>query len=253
MSPGRKAAGRNFNAGGGRTVHGNWFELSPNDFLSRWYSEDYEANAYGSKAGSIQNWMHRSLERGFDGSCRFGQVLEVGANTGEHLDFVRHQYDSYVLTDIRDPLSPEDKDRLAQRGVTFRTADAQSLPFSENQFDRTVVTCVLHHVPEPEQALCELRRVTKAGGIVDIFLSSDPGLAFRLARWVGPYRSARLAGLGDVKRLVDARDHRNHVGALRRLVGHVFRKDLCLERSFPVSGLTWNSSLWHTYRILVRS
>jgi ubiquinone/menaquinone biosynthesis C-methylase UbiE len=193
--------------------------------------------------------MHRSLERGYERGTFFRSVLELGGNLGEHLEYVNHAYDEYVLTDRFDSMSNAAKQALGVRRIRFEAEDAEALSFADSSFDRVLNTCLLHHLKNPEDALLEVRRVLRPGGVADIFLSSDPGLAFRLARWIGPRLSARLKGEEDLKTLMDARDHINHAGGLRRLIQHVFRLDSVKERSYPLRGMTWNSSLWHTFRV----
>lgn len=217
--------------------------------MSRWYSDEYQANAYGSSAGRVQRLMHASLERGYSSAMHFGSVLELGGNVGEHIPFVRHDFDKYTLTDLHDNLDPVRRDQLAQAKVEFQVADACDLPFGNETFDRVLNTCLLHHVVDPEKALEEMRRVLGPDGVCDIFLSCDPGLLFRLGRQLGPARQARKAGLAKVKRLVDARDHIHHVGGIRRLIQHVFRRDEISELSFPIPFMTWNSSLWIAFRV----
>lgn len=43
-------------------------------------------------------------------------------------------------------------------------ADAQSLPFGENEFDAAFATLVFCSIPQPETAFAELRRVLRHGG-----------------------------------------------------------------------------------------
>jgi ubiquinone/menaquinone biosynthesis C-methylase UbiE len=193
--------------------------------------------------------MHRSLERNYTKLVSFDNVLELGGNKGEHLPFVRHSYKNYVLTDIFDTLDANSKQELKKPGVSFQVENAQSLTFESESFNRVLNTCLLHHVADPESALLEIRRVLRAGGVADIFLSADPGLLFRFARFIGPRHRARKKGIEELKTLMDARDHVNHAGGLRRLIRHVFRFDSLNERTYPIQGLTWNSSLWHTFRI----
>lgn len=228
-----------------------WLQLDRDVFMSSWYSQMYESHTYGGLAGRAQTWMHRSLERGYSPSTAFSQLLEVGANVGEHVPFVKHAFDRYILTDLHDSLSAERRAQLAGSSISFSTADVQALPWAPGTFDRVVNTCLLHHVPDPELALMEIRRVLRDGGRADIFVSSDPGGMFRLARALGPERAARRAHLARVKKLMDARDHRNHVGGLRRLVRHVFRHDRLEERTYPIPAMTWNLSMWHTFRITI--
>ena len=228
----------------------NWVDLSPTEFVSKWYNEQYQFCTYCNAAGFSQKFMHRSIERKHDDGVHFEDVLEIGANRGEHLQYVRHTFNSYYLTDIQ-AFDRSVLPRTEQRsGLIFQQEDATRLSFSDGTFNRVLCSCVLHHVSNAESALLELRRVLKAGGSADIFLSSDPGLVFRLGRYVGPVREARKLGLDGVKRLVDARDHRNHVAGLTRLIRHVFRGDTILERSYPVRYMSWNLRFWKIFHIV---
>jgi len=52
------------------------------------------------------------------------------------------------------------------RGIDFIVGDARHLPFQAGAFDSVVSFHALHHIPEPEQALREFRRVTRRSGSV---------------------------------------------------------------------------------------
>lgn len=56
-------------------------------------------------------------------------------------------------------------------GVTnlqFVTGDVHALPFADNTSDIVHAHQVLHHLPNPVQALREIRRVSKPGGFVAV-------------------------------------------------------------------------------------
>jgi SAM-dependent methyltransferase len=226
-----------------------WLSLDRDDFVSKWYRERYAANSYSGAAGLVQKQMHMSLERGYNGSSFFQDVLELGGNVGEHLAYVKHGFGEYVLTDRFDCLGNTEKQNLEKRGIRFQAENAETLSFAEGSFDRVLNTCLLHHLKDPEAALLEVRRVLRPGGVADIFLASDPGLAFRFGRWIGPRLNAKMQGAEAIKTLMDARDHINHAGGLLRLIQHVFRLDIVQKRSYPIRGMTWNSSLWQTFRV----
>lgn len=228
----------------------SWIDLSPKDYLAKWYKEQYTNCTYCNAAGLSQSIMHKSLERKHQTSTHFENVLEIGANHGEHLQFVKHTFKQYFLTDIEE----FDKSVLPaselRTGLIFKKEDACQLSFPSQTFDRVLCSCVLHHVRDGEMALMELRRVLKQNGSADLFVSSDPGFLFRLGRYLGPVREAKRMNLDGVKRLLDARDHRNHVPGLTRLIRHVFRDDDVKERSYPFPLMSWNLSFWKVFHII---
>ena len=138
-----------------------WAELSASEFIQKWYKEQYQTCTYCNAAGVSQKIMHKSIEKNHRSKKYFDSVLEIGANRGEHLQFVRHGFRSYVLTDINNfdivDLSPTEQ----RKGLKFQVEDACSLSFSSEYFDRVLCSCVLHHVLDAESALLELRRVLK--------------------------------------------------------------------------------------------
>ncbi len=222
----------------------DWVDLSPKEYVEKWYNEYYSCCVYCNAAGFGQRFMHQSIEHKHDSSTHFDRVLEIGANRGEHLQYVRHSFGEYFLTDIEKfdiSVLPPSENRT---GLIFQQENACKLSFADQHFDRVLCSCVLHHVADAEMALTELRRVLKVNGKADIFLSCDPGFLFRLGRYLGPVREAKKLGLDGVKRLLDARDHRNHVAGLTRLTRHVFRNDEIVERSYSVPYMSWNLSTW---------
>jgi SAM-dependent methyltransferase len=52
----------------------------------------------------------------------------------------------------------------------FRVGDARSLPVTDAAFDATVSGLVLNFIPGPDAALAEMRRATRAGGTVAVYL-----------------------------------------------------------------------------------
>lgn len=58
----------------------------------------------------------------------------------------------------------------------FRQADIRALPFADASFDHAFVCFVLEHLPDPETALTELRRVLRPGGTLTV-IEGDHGSA----------------------------------------------------------------------------
>ena len=57
-------------------------------------------------------------------------------------------------------------DHVGDGRARFEVADAQALPFIEASFDVVVSGLVLNFVPEPHQAVREMHRVVRPGGVV---------------------------------------------------------------------------------------
>ena len=58
----------------------------------------------------------------------------------------------------------------SQANVSFNVADALALPFDDESFDASVCCLGLNFIPQPDQALREMRRVTGGGGVVAAYV-----------------------------------------------------------------------------------
>ncbi|MBM3145991.1 MAG: class I SAM-dependent methyltransferase [Chloroflexi bacterium] len=106
--------------------------------------------------------------------CQLGPgitLLNVGSGSGIYAAYVAERYGCRVIgVDIL-PAMVESAQRWAEaKGLTelleFRIADAQDLPFEENQFDALICESVNAFVPDKEKALREYIRVVKPGGYI---------------------------------------------------------------------------------------
>ena len=92
-------------------------------------------------------------------------MLEVAVGTGLNIPF----YDAELKVTGVD-LSPEMLDIARRRAVDLdhdvdlREGDAHNLAFDDASFDTVVCTFSLCNIPDPHQALTEMRRVLRPGG-----------------------------------------------------------------------------------------
>jgi SAM-dependent methyltransferase len=63
-----------------------------------------------------------------------------------------------------------------EHGVAFETASIYRLPFPDGTFDAVLSHALFEHLARPQEALAELRRVLRAGGVLGV-CSSDWGAA----------------------------------------------------------------------------
>lgn len=193
------------------------------DWRSR-FSEVYDDSNYTSPLqAAVMRASHRLVEKPFAADAGFARVLEIGAGTGEHLAYVRHRFDDYTLTDL-DPRALEVArrklgDRHAGR-LRFEAQPGSELAYPDGSFDRVIATHVLEHIYQPHLALKEWQRVLKPGGVLSVLVPTDPGLAWRLGKHLGPRRSAIAKGIA--YDYVMAREHVNACNGLIAILRHYF-------------------------------
>jgi phosphatidylethanolamine/phosphatidyl-N-methylethanolamine N-methyltransferase len=201
------------------------------------YSKFYKSVIFGKGIGprSVRK-THESMEKPFSGK-HFSRVLEVGGGIGEHLDFILHDFDEYLLTDVKLPILGS-KFAIDPR-VVCQVENAEYLTFPDNSFDRVISTCLLHHVYEPEKVFEEILRVLKIDGVATIFLPCDPGLLVRLLRNLTTAKNAKKSGFKGYNLMI-SREHRNHFMSLLHMAKYVFREKKLRVRYFPFRIPSWN-------------
>lgn len=136
------------------------------DVRSRAYYDEFATVYDARRGGNVPGGYHDLLDQlETDFVARFGSggdVLEVGCGTGLLLERIAR----FARTAKGIDLSPGMLEHAKKRGLDVQEASATALPFPDSTFDVTCSFKVLAHVPEIEQALSEMARVTKPGGYV---------------------------------------------------------------------------------------
>jgi phosphatidylethanolamine/phosphatidyl-N-methylethanolamine N-methyltransferase len=212
--------------------------LNPDETnIEEWYKTNYNRINVTAVDDSLANRvLHNLIEKPFKSNYRL-EILEVGANRGEHLKFVHPDFARYVMTDIR---AIEGKLPNASECVESQIANVESLPFEDKSFDRVISTCLFHHLENPIVGFEELRRVTKENGKISILIPNDPGIVYRLLRAVTSLRNARKMNLYREAELIHAIEHRNHYLQLETLLKWVYKNDHVESRSFPFKWRNYN-------------
>jgi ubiquinone/menaquinone biosynthesis C-methylase UbiE len=91
------------------------------------------------------------------------RILELGCGTGANFEFYPST-ELAVSTEISFKMLEKARSKTISNLLV--NADAQFLPFGENEFDAAFATLVFCSIPSPELAFAELRRVVKKGGTV---------------------------------------------------------------------------------------
>lgn len=132
-----------------------------------------------------------------------GRLLDVGCGDNPLLEWLPGGA-SYVGLDYPPTIGK------GYRGRADVLADAQSLPFADESFDVVVAFDLLEHVQVPLQAVCEMRRALKHGGVLLVqvpFLYPLHDLPDDHQRWTEP-GLRQLAGRAGLQ--VTSLQHHGH-------------------------------------------
>ncbi|MCG9690915.1 class I SAM-dependent methyltransferase [Vibrio sp. Isolate22] len=165
------------------------------EYLSR-FSDEYDERVYeSSTTGYVMRAGHIACEKPFSNKEHFSKVLEVGSGTGEHLRHVQHSFDEYTVSDGDSAVLEVAKKQLSNTSnydkLVFNVTNARALDFESNSFDRVIATHILEHLYEPHLVIKEWLRVLKPGGTLSILIPTDPGIAWK----VGRYMTTRKLGV----------------------------------------------------------
>ncbi|HUR74991.1 MAG TPA: methyltransferase domain-containing protein [Sporichthya sp.] len=133
------------------------------------------------------------------------RLLDVGCGPGTlTVDLAARVGSVTALEQTTDALDLA-RAEAARRGATdveFAVGDVHALPFADGEFDVVHAHQVLQHVADPVQALREMRRVTRPGGIVAARDSDYPAFAWHprlpaLDAWMELYLRCAQANGGE--------------------------------------------------------
>lgn len=132
-------------------------------------------------------------------------LLDVGAGPGTITVDLARRVGSVTATEIGDEQLALSRELAASSGcsnVSFSVEDVHDLSFDDDSFDIVHAHQVLQHVADPVQALREMARVTRPGGVVGVRDSDYSGFTWwpadpALDRWLELYSAAARSNGGE--------------------------------------------------------
>lgn len=132
-------------------------------------------------------------------------LLDIGAGPGTITAEFAGRVAHVTAVEQNETALALSRDLAAERGIenmAFTVGDVHALPFSDDSFDIAHAHQVLQHVGDPVQALREMRRVTRPGGIVAARDADYSGFIWfpllpALDEWLDLYRAAARANGGE--------------------------------------------------------
>ncbi|MFV0363901.1 MAG: class I SAM-dependent methyltransferase [Suipraeoptans sp.] len=94
------------------------------------------------------------------------KVLEIATGTGLIAINIAEYVQSIEATDFSPKMIEAAKKKNVPANVRFSVEDAMALSFADQTFDAVIISNALHIMPNPEQALKNIWRVLKPGGML---------------------------------------------------------------------------------------
>jgi len=98
------------------------------------------------------------------------QILEVGCSTGYITRYIARKFDCEIigvdLSTLLLDIAEEESRKSNLTNISFKYANAENLPFSDDTFDIVYGEAITALVPDPFKVLQEYKRVLKPGGRV---------------------------------------------------------------------------------------
>ncbi|WP_456473834.1 class I SAM-dependent methyltransferase [Candidatus Pyrohabitans sp.] len=191
------------------------------------------------------------------------EILDVGTGTGAIALLLAEAGHRVTGVDISRGMLAVAREKAEEKGleISFRVADAESLPFGNSCFDGVVSRHLLWTLPKPEKALKEWVRVTKYRGkvaVIDGKHFSD-GVGNRIKQLVGQLGILIFEGrnpwnfykneLRDELPLADGADERN-IAELMSFSGikDVHVRNLGYIREMQKKHMPWYQRISSTYQ-----
>ncbi len=114
-----------------------------------------------------------------------GRALDAGCGAGRYTTLLADRCQQVLAVDIADGMLQVARQRRAWPNIRYQQRDLRDLSPQDGPFDVVLAVAVVHHLPDPEQAIRHLARLVAPGGrlvIVDMVRPCDEWTCPRLWR-----------------------------------------------------------------------
>jgi SAM-dependent methyltransferase len=114
-------------------------------------------------------------------SARPGRTIDIGAGLGEHLRYEDLSTQEFHAVELREEMAAAIR-RDFPSAITLVADCQQRLPYEDASFDRAIAIHVLEHLRALPDALAEVARLLKPGGVLSVVIPCEGGLLYSLGR-----------------------------------------------------------------------
>ncbi|MGD2253234.1 MAG: methyltransferase domain-containing protein [Anaerolineales bacterium] len=134
---------------------------------------DYETKIWGAPEVRLSPSCIQGLKLRYcleDLGCLAGRLLDVGCGGGNMAKAIKRYRSDLQVWGVDLSERALAAAVIHPNGTRFVAAAGERLPFAGGFFHAVTMFDVLEHIPEPETALAEIRRVLHPGGLFHLFL-----------------------------------------------------------------------------------
>lgn len=141
---------------------------------------------YSTNKTGFGNWIISNYRMG-----KGAQVLELGCGTGymwKNRNSLIGGCSKLILSDFSEEMLSEAKDNIGNYdNIEYKIIDIQRIPYQDQTFDVVIANMMLHHVPDIDQGLKEVRRVLKKDGYFYCAAYGENGIIPYLSKILSVY------------------------------------------------------------------
>ncbi|HLR14711.1 MAG TPA: class I SAM-dependent methyltransferase [Bacillota bacterium] len=137
----------------------NQVEKTWNEMAEGWSSRSKNMWENGSRKDIIP-FMKRIIPS--------GNVIDIGCGDGYGTHLLKENGYDVLGVDLSEEMIALAREKKIHEDIPFQQGDICSLPFQDNAFDGALIVNVIEWTEQPLQALHELRRILKPGGVICI-------------------------------------------------------------------------------------
>ena len=191
----------------------------------------YNSHLYSGLLGMLMNYCHKKLENFKNKKDNYDKILEIGAGSAPHFNYINSSYNEYHIAETSDYAENFHKNNSKVKIIKY---DGKNLPYPNETFDRIIISHCLEHILSPEDFINEMMNKLKKGGVLSISLPTDPGVAWRLGRLFIRFFTIKKTYQisGEEFDYMNATEHVNSIFGLISIIRYNF-KDSIEEHYYP--------------------
>ena len=175
---------------------------------------------------------------GFDSLPKNSKILEIGAGNAQYsLILNKKGFKNTTASDISPNGLLSAKKTYNKYDSSYVVIDAENIPFESNTFDVVFLTAALHHLPDPEKGIAEMKRCVKRGGLIIVAVEPNTWYYYLLRPILKLLRLRRINKSKDSFSIADEVTHGFTLSRLKKYFKRQHIKIVKIQRVWYLTGI----------------